>query len=353
MKKLLIADDAEINREILSVIFDSTFDIICANDGEQAIEQITKHKDNLSIILLDNIMPKKSGIDVLKFMNDNHLIDEIPVIMITGESTVESDIRAYELGAADIIYKPFSKKVIMRRVFNINELYEHRRDIEKQLEERTKELSETYKKIEKNNEFLIKALGSVVEFRSLESGEHVARVQNLSRIMLNNWVKLHPESQFTQTDIDQMSNASALHDIGKIAIPDNVLMKPGRLTSEEFEVMKTHTVRGCEILLNFKQEDSDFYQYCYDICRYHHERYDGKGYPDQLKGDEIPLWAQVVSVVDVYDALISPRVYKAAYSIDEAFRMIYAGECGCFSPEVLECLEVSKEEIIQKSMQNK
>jgi len=340
VKKILIVDDAELNRAILSEVFKKNYIMIEAEDGEMALEIIETERDNLCLVFLDLLMPKKSGMDVLEYMYKHDLTSEIPVIVITGNATIESDVKAYEYGAADVIYKPFSRRVISRRAQNIIELYENRKDMERKLEERTA-------KLKKNSEFLVNALSSVVEFRSLESGEHVQRVQQFTSILLRAWVDLNPECGFTESDISQMINASALHDIGKIAIPDDVLLKPGRLTNEEFAVMKTHTTKGCEILERFKQEDSDFYQYCYDICRYHHEKYDGKGYPDGLSGDDIPVWAQIVSAVDVYDALVSPRVYKDPFPIEEALRMIHDGECGTFNPKIIQCLDAAKDRIIK------
>lgn len=349
-KTILIADDAEINRDILSYIFEGQFNIIIAVDGEDAISKIEENKEKLSLIFLDLVMPKKSGLDVLEYMNDKDLMDIIPVIMITGEATAESDEKAYEYGASDIIYKPFAPRVVMRRTANIIELFEHRIDVERQLEERTRELIESKEKLEKSNDFLVNALSSVVEFRSLESGDHIKRVKGFTKILLNCIRKHFPEYMLTKEQIDLMVNASALHDVGKIAIPDSILLKPGRFTPEEFEEMKKHTIYGCELLEKFKQEENEFYRYCYDICRYHHERYDGKGYPDGLMGDEIPIWAQVVSIVDVYDALTSKRCYKDAYAIEEAIRMIHAGECGTFAPKLLDCFDLAKDELIANTI---
>jgi putative two-component system response regulator len=291
-------------------------------------------------------MPKMSGLDVLKEMAERKYADHIPVILITAEATADSDLKAYEYGASDIIYKPFNPRIVMRRAQNIIELFSNRINIEKKLEKRTRQLRESQAKIQKNSEFLINALSSVVEFRSLESGEHVQRVKNYTGILLRQLVELYPEYQFSEEDMQLMVNASALHDLGKIAIPDSILLKPGKLTKEEFEIMKTHTTKGCELLEKFKQDDSDFYRYCYDICRYHHERYDGNGYPDGLKGDEIPIWAQIVSIVDVYDALVSKRVYKDPYSIVEAIQMIFDGECGVFSPKILDCFQMAKAQLV-------
>ncbi len=345
-KKILIVDDAEINRGMLVAIFEEQFTMLEAENGQQAIDILEEDSDDIALIFLDLVMPVKTGIDVLAYMNSHGLQERIPVIVITSENTTESGLQVYEHGAADIIYKPFSKRIVTRRALNIIELYESRRQTKEQLDIRTRELFKMHNKVEQTKEFLINALSSVVEFRNIESGMHVNRVKEFTRILLNTWISLHPECEFDIHDIEHMVNAAALHDIGKIGIPDNILLKPGKLTSDEFEIMKTHTTIGCDILERFKQEDNDFYRYCYDICRYHHERNDGKGYPDGIKGDDIPIWAQVVSVADVFDALISPRVYKTPYEINEAFRMIFAGECGVFSDELMECLEAAKFKII-------
>lgn len=343
--EILIADDAEVNRSLLSLIFAEQYEVIEARDGEETLEMIETHRDKLAVIFLDLVMPKATGLDVLKFMSLKGYIDIIPVIMITGESTDETDEKAYEYGASDIIYKPFAPKVVMRRTKNIVELFEGRRNIEMELEKRTKELVASQEELEKSNAFLINALSSVVEFRSLESGEHIERVKCFTKILMKYLMANFPEYGITKDDARLIVNASALHDIGKIAIPDNILLKPGKLTPFEFEEMKKHTVYGCEILERFKQNDNDFYRYCYEICRHHHERYDGNGYPDKLVGEDIPIWAQIVSIVDVYDALVSPRVYKTPYAFNEAIRMIFEGECGVFSQKILDCFDLAKEEI--------
>lgn len=344
-RAVLIVDDVLINREMLKDIFYGKCNILEAADGEEAISIIDEKKDEISLILLDLIMPKKTGLDVMVHMSLNKLIDKIPVIMITGEATVESDVKAYELGAADIIYKPFEPAVVTRRADNIIELYENRKSIEKELETRTQELFESKKQLEESNRFLLNALGTVVEFRSLESGEHIYRVKKFSKIMLKYMKMLFPEYELTDEKIDLMVDAAALHDLGKIAIPDSILMKPGRLTPEEYEEMKKHTIYGCKMLENFKREENEFYHYCYNICRHHHERFDGRGYPDGLKGDDIPICAQVVAIVDVYDALVSKRVYKPSKTIDEAYAMIHNGECGVFNPKLLECFDTARAEL--------
>ena len=238
-----IADDSEINRDVLRFIFEEQFDILEAEDGAQVIDILEKERDRISMIFLDLVMPNKTGLDVLDYMNKENYINTIPVIMITGEATAESDIKAYEYGASDIIYKPFEPKVVMRRTMNLIELFEHRVHIERKLEQRTKELIKSREQLEKNNEFLINALSSVVEFRSLESGEHIKRIKYFTKIILNRLMKFYPEYNLTKEQIDLIVNASALHDIGKIAISDNILLKPDKLTKSEFEEMKKHTDR--------------------------------------------------------------------------------------------------------------
>ena len=344
---ILIADDIEINRKMLSFIFEEQYEILEAADGVETIDLIEKYGEKLSLIFLDMMMPNKSGLDVLEYMSEKGYINIIPVIMITGEATTESEVKAYEYGVSDIIYKPFESKIVMRRAQNIIELFQNRRDIEKKLEKRTRQLRESREKLERSNEFLVNALSSVVEFRSLESGEHIQRVKYFTKILLRYMKAEFPEYGLTDETVNLITNASALHDIGKIAIPDSILLKPGRLTKDEFEEMKKHTVYGCELLENFKQDDNEFYRYCYDICRHHHERYDGNGYPDGLAGEDIPIWAQVVSIVDVYDALVSKRVYKAAYAVEEAVRMIKDNECGVFSPKILDCFDMAKVEFFR------
>ncbi len=348
-KTILIADDAEINRDMLKMIFEEQFNILEAADGNETIHILDKEHESIQMLFLDLIMPEKTGLEVMEYMQNKGYMNTIPVIMITGEATAESDVKAYEYGASDIIYKPFEPKVVMRRTLNIMELFENRLNIERQLEERTQALIESQKTLEKNNEFLINALSSVVEFRSLESGEHIRRVKVFTRVILNYLNKFYPEYNLSKKQVDLIVDASALHDIGKIAIPDSILLKPGKLTPDEFDEMKKHTTFGCELLKKFKQDDSEFYHYCYDICRYHHEKYDGKGYPDGLVGEDIPIWAQVVSIVDVYDALVSARIYKTAYAADKAIQMIHDGECGLFSPKILDCFDLAKEDLLALS----
>ncbi len=348
--QLLIVDDEEINRMILHVMFEEAapdgdgYEVLEAEDGEQAIQLIEKC-NNLVLILLDVIMPKMDGFSVLDYMDEHALLEKIPVIIITGASPDETEEKAYSYSIADVMYKPFVPGIIKKRAQNVIELYQHRRDMRLRIKEQKVIIKEQEQKIMEANEFMIDALSTVIEFRSVETGDHVKRIKYFTRILAKYLAKYYPEYGLDDEMVDQIARASALHDIGKIGIPDSVLMKPGRLTEDEYEIIKTHTTIGCEILETFHNSyQEEFYQYCYDICRHHHERWDGNGYPDHLAGDDIPVSAQIVSIADVYDALVSERVYKSAYSTDEAYRMILAGECGQFSPKILECFELAKED---------
>ena len=344
-QRVLIVDDEEVNRVILNGMFRDEFETMEAENGQVAVELIKKHHDSLVLVLLDIMMPIMDGFGVLDYMKEHDLIASIPVIMITSEDITESDDRAYMYGIADVMHKPFYPHIVKRRSHNIIELYQNKQNMEQKLKEQEETLRNQAKAIQENNEFMIETLSSVVEFRSQETGDHIRRIKYFTRILLKYLCKYFPKYGLTDKDVDEIARAAALHDIGKIGISDAILQKPARLTEKEYEIMKTHTLIGCEILEKFQKNQTDsFYQYCYDICRHHHERWDGNGYPDQLVGDEIPISAQIVGVADVYDALVSKRVYKDAYANDVAYDMIIKGECGEFSPDVIECFELAKED---------
>lgn len=331
---MLVVEDIEINRLALTSLFAEDFDVIEAENGKVALEKLKEYGEEISAILLDIVMPVMDGIEVLKEMNRTGDIASVPVVMITGESGDEKTLEVYQMGISDYINKPFNPDIVYRRVNNVVDLYAHRRNLEKKVREQKEVLDMQAKKLRESNQFVIDALSTTVEFRNVESGDHIKRMRLLTRIFLEASRMYYP---LTDEEIIAISSASALHDIGKIAIPDSILLKPGKLTTEEFEIMKTHTTRGCDILesLNYTQ-DMQYYQYCYDICRHHHERWDGGGYPDRIAGDDISIWAQAASLADVYDALTSKRVYKDAYSRKQAVEMILGGECGVFNPKLIE-----------------
>ncbi len=348
--KLLIVDDQSMNREILSEILEDDYIILEAADGEAAIHILKQQKDEIVGILLDLFMPQTDGYEVLGILNDMDIIDRIPVLIISSDQSLKTEKRCFEYGIADFIRKPFDHKLVRRRVNNVVSLYIYKNSLEEKVEIQTRALKNQYnmlleqaEKLKKSNINIIDVLSNIIESRNFESGEHVLRVKGYTRILADELKNNYPEYGLRDEDVEIITNASALHDIGKIAIRDDILLKPGRLTDDEFEVMKTHTVLGSQILEKIKNVwEVEYEDCCYAICRHHHERYDGKGYPDGLKGEDIPIAAQIVSIADVYDALVHERCYKEALSDEEALLMILNGECGTFSPKLLRCLENRK-----------
>lgn len=337
--KILIVDDSEMNRAILSEMIGDKYNFIEAENGAEAVAVLQHRNAEISLVLLDIVMPVMNGYDVLEIMNSRRWIDDIPVIMISEESTPSNIERAYDMGAVDFIARPFDKSIVLRRVVNTFMLYEK----QKKLAELA--VSQIYEK-EKNSSLMISILSHIVEFRNGESGLHVIHVQNLTEILLKTLVRITDKYKLSSAEITMISHASALHDIGKITIPDEILNKPGRLTDEEFAVMKTHSMAGADMLsqLTFFA-DEPLLKTAYEICRWHHERFDGRGYPDGISGDDIPISAQIVALADVYDALTSDRVYKKAFTHETAIDMIRDGKCGNFNPLLLECLSAAADSI--------
>lgn len=333
-QKILIADDSEMNRELLAAILEEEYDIIQANDGVQAVDCLQRHAEEISLLLLDIVMPHMDGFEVLSYMNKEHWIDAIPVVIISSENSPIYIKRGYDLGATDFIEKPFDANMVLCRSANAILLGAKQRRM-------TSIVSNQIYEREKSSKLMINILSHIVEFRNGESGLHVLHIQTITEMLLRQLVqKENNRYALSKEQIRMITTASALHDIGKISIPDEILNKPGRLTAEEFAVIKGHSMAGANMLseLPLDQKEEPLVKTAYEICRWHHERYDGGGYPDGLKGEEIPVSAQVVALADVYDALTSERCYKDAYSHEKAIEMILAGQCGAFNPLMLECL---------------
>ncbi len=338
-KSILIVDDSEMERDLLYQMFQNDYEVLVAKDGKESIIQLNKNYKNIVIILLDLMMPVLNGYQVLQVLKASPVFKDIPVAMVTANSDLSIETACYTMGAMSVIHKPFVAKVVRKQVDNIIEMYEHSLKLKLTINEQLEKLNTYYNT-------LTDVISNLVEFRDSGSGTHINRVKVMTKIMAESYMELFPETKMTKDDIDTIVRASAIHDIGKIFIPDSILLKPTALTEEERQVMMSHTTKGCEILqLLAGVQDSQQYQMTYEICRHHHERYDGSGYPDGLKGDEIPLSAQLVSIVDVYDALVSKRVYKQAYSKRESYRMIVEGECGVFSPKIMQCFKSSRQKI--------
>lgn len=338
-QQILIVDDSEMNREILKEILKEDYRILEAANGEECLEQLERYGTGISLVLLDIVMPEMDGFEVLATMNQNHWIEDIPVIMISSEDSDSYIRRAYEMGVSDYISRPFDAKIVYQRVLNMIKLYAKQRRLIRLV------TSQIYEK-ERNNRMLIGILSQIVEFRNGESGLHVIHINLITQLLLEQLVKKTGKYQLSWEDRFLIATASALHDIGKIGIDEKILNKPGKLTKEEFEIMKTHTLIGAQILDNLDMyQNEKLIKFAYEICCWHHERYDGKGYPDGLAGEEIPISAQVVSLADVYDALVSERVYKKAFSHEKALEMIRNGECGTFNPLLLQCMTEAQDEL--------
>lgn len=329
---ILIVDDSEINRDILSSILSNEFNIIEASGGKECIEALEKYGTEISLVLLDIMMPEVDGFDVLRYMSNHHLIEDIPIITITGDASGETIRKAYEMGVSDFIGRPFDTKVVYRRVLNTINLYEKQRRL-------ISTVSDEILEKEKNSRILVDILSQVAEFRSGMGSEHVTNINKITELLLIRLREKTAKYDLSEKDVYLITTASSLHDIGKVGVDSAILNKPGKLTPEEFEQVKKHTLIGAEMVMNIGEfRNEPLVRYAHDICLYHHEKYDGKGYPKGLIGDEIPIAAQVVALADVYDALTAKRVYKDAYSAEEAVQMIVDGECGKFNPLLMECL---------------
>lgn len=333
-QKILVVDDSEMNRELLIDMLEDQYDMEEAENGTAALEILSQRRDEFSLVLLDIMMPEMNGLEVLSYINKYRWNERFAVIMISADDSPQKMQSAYQLGAFDYISRPFDSVIVKRRIANTMLLYAR----QKQLEDT---IAVQFREQEKNNKLMIAILSHIVEFRNGESGAHVQHVNAITELLLRQLASHTDRYSLSESDIALISLASSLHDIGKIAIADEILNKPGCLTPQEFEIIKSHSAIGAEMLseLPAEQQDMPLLKVAAEICRWHHERYDGRGYPDGLKNDEIPVSAQAVSLADVYDALTSRRCYKDAYTHEEAIKMILDGQCGCFNPLLLQCLK--------------
>ena len=344
-QKILVVDDSEMNREILIAMLGDDFDIIVAENGMECMELLKQYGKEISVVLLDIVMPLMDGFEVLTHMNRNRWIEDIPVIMISSEGSDAYIRRAFQLGVSDYISRPFDNRVVRQRVFNTIKLYAKQRRL-------IALVSDQIHENEKNSQMMVEVLSQIVEFRNGESGLHVLHIKILTEMLLEGILQRTDQYSLTPETCQMISIASAFHDIGKIGIDEKILNKPGKLTVEEFAEMKKHTLIGASMLSKMERyKDEPLIDIAYQICRWHHERYDGKGYPDGLVGDEIPISAQIVSLADVYDALISERAYKKSFTHERAIEMILGGECGIFNPILIECFMEIEQKIKQKMLE--
>ncbi|MDE6557744.1 MAG: response regulator [Clostridia bacterium] len=340
LKRVLVVDDVELNRFILKGILCADFDVVEAEGGTSALEILKRENSDISIVLLDIVMPDMDGFEVLSAMKKLGYLNYIPVIIISTESTAQYVDKAYEMGATDFINKPYNPNVVLHRVLNTIKLFNRQQTL---MEIVTEQVYEKHRYAD----MMVNILSTVMELKNGESGLHLLHINTITRILTENLLQMTDKYTFSRSDIQLICVASSLHDIGKMAIPDEIINKPGKLSPEEFEIMKTHSAQGAKMIQGLTEyKDERLVHFAYDICLYHHERYDGGGYPVGLKGEEIPIWAQIVSVADVFDALMSERVYKPAYSPEKALQMIIDGECGTFNPILIECLIMCSKQIV-------
>ncbi len=344
---VLIVEDVELNRGILCDMLEGEYRTLEARDGIEALEVMAAHRDEIAVVLLDLMMPRLGGLDVLEAMAEQRLLDRFPVLIITGETSPEMEDRCLASGAYDFIKKPFQPSLVLRRTKNAEALFTYKNRLEEQVTLQTAQLTQQAEalrvknaQLREMNEMTIELLSDIIEARNLESGTHVQRVRAFTRILGLRLMEKYPEYGLDRKTVDVIALASMMHDVGKIMISDAILLKPGKLTPEEFDTIKQHTILGCEVLEHTSYMwEEDYYRYCLQICRYHHEKYDGRGYPEGLRGDGIPIAAQIVSIADCYDALTNERVYKKAFSPETSYEMMMGGECGVFNPKLMHCLE--------------
>lgn len=332
-QKILIVDDSEINRMLLADILEKQYEVREAENGREAVDILSENEADFWFVLLDIMMPEMDGFGVLNYINRHHWENRVVVMMISSDDSPGNISRAYSLGAFDYIGRPFDPMIVRKRIANTLLLYARQHDLENTIQEQFLEQ-------QRNNDLMISILSHIVEFRNGESGVHVQHVKAITEQLLRCLAWCTDRYDLPEERIALITTASAIHDVGKISIPEEILNKPGKLTQEEFETMKSHAKIGAEMLsdLPIDQSNAPLVKVACEICRWHHERYDGRGYPDGLRGEEIPIAAQVVSLADVYDALTSERCYKKAFSHDEAMEMILTGQCGAFNPLLLQCL---------------
>ncbi len=349
--KILIVDDMKFNRQILADILKDDYVILEAADGEEALEIIEAQMTEIAAVLLDIVMPKMDGVTLLKILNEKQYMDIFPILVVTSEQDLNLVAQCFDYGISDFIRKPVNTDFVKQRIEKLVNLYLQKNEYKEKMERQNLALKSQYRMLQQqtvqlksNSEKIIDVLGTVVEYRNLEEHTHVKRVKAFTKILGNYMMQDYPEYELTQEKVDIIASASVLHDVGKVMISDTILLKPGKLTEDEYEYVKSHSLRGYEIICSITDVwEEEYVRYSREITRSHHEKYDGTGYPDGLKGEEIPVSAQIVSIADCFESLLSESVYKGAIPFEEAFTMILQGECGVFSYKLLECFRKAKE----------
>jgi len=351
--KILIVDDEKLNRLVLMNILQDTYVVIEAANGVEALRIIEEQMQDIAAVFLDINMPEMDGIAFLKTMTRKNYLGVFPVLVVSSEQSVQQVAECFEYGASDYIRKPVNQEFVKQRLHKLLALFEQKNEFKERLDKQTLTMRQQYRllqqqavQLKKNQENVINILGTVVEYRNLEARTHITRVKGFTKILGTYMMKFYPEYGLTGDKINAIASASVLHDVGKAMLSDAILLKPGKLTAEEFEYVKSHSVRGCDIVESIADMlEEEYVQICKEIVRWHHEKYDGSGYPDGLEKDEIPISAQLVSIADCFESLLSESVYKGAIPFEEAYNMILQGECGMFSYKLLECFRKAKNDL--------
>ncbi len=343
---LVIVDDIAMNRAILGQMFQDEFEILEAENGEEAIKIINEQYNNIALVLLDIQMPVMDGFDVMKYMKFFGYMEQIPVILITSDGDGNAMEKGYELGATDVIFKPFQAHVVIQRVHNIYELYQHKNHLEDLVAKQTAKLEEQYERLKEHHIHLSSVLHDIVEYRNVEYSEHLDYIHGYTEILARNYAVLYPKAKMTEEKIDYIVRASRFHDVGKITMPDAILSRPGRLSKWDMELLKEHTIKGRDIVQVMAElEDEAFSKICCNVCLYHHAKYDGSGYPGDIRKDRIPIEAQIVGVADMYETLLHSVALRKKYSKEQVYNMLISGQCGELSPRMKACLQVSKKDL--------
>lgn len=345
-KAILIIDDVGVNRFLLRSIFENRYEVLEAAGGVEGIEQIRKNIHKLALIMLDIKMPDLDGFGVMTFMNEQDYIKDCPVILITGDEDEDAMERGYRLGATDVIKKPFVVRTVRQRVKNTLDLYRYKYHLEDMVEEKTRELTVQYGRLQEHHNRLVGVLNDIIDHRSVESVEHIAYVQGYTRILANHYARLYKHSRMTKEKIEYIVKAAAVHDIGKITMPDSILSRQGKLSQWELERLQEHTLKGSQIVDVMSEfENEEFRKICVNVCLYHHEKYDGTGYPGNIRKDRIPIEAQLVGLADLYDALVHSDVREWLLKKQDAYILLMEGKCGELSPRMKQCLSAAKDEL--------
>lgn len=348
---MLIVDNTEEEQELLKQIFKKTYSVMRVKDGKEAMCYLETHLNEVVMLFLDICTPVMCGIEVMEYMKERGWINQVPVIIIADEKEQKVIEKGYALGAMDIISRPFANSVVKKRVYNIIELYKHMHHLEEEVRKQTKIVEQKIDKLKEHHNHLLNILRDIITNRNVESIKHIQYVQGYTRILANQYASLYPRSKMTKEKIEMIVQAAQMHDVGKITLPDSVTNRPGRLSQFEMELLKEHTIKGSEIMkVMSEMHEDDYSRICYNVCRYHHEKYDGTGYPEGMKRERIPVEAQIVGLADMYDALVNVTVNKEAFTPQEAFYKLMKGECGELSPRMKECLENARKSLEEFSI---